>query len=124
MIRRPPRSTLFPYTTLFRSVTQLAEAIDAGEFVPYYQPVVDIRSGQLRGAEVLVRWRKPDGTLVLPGAFIPLMESSDLIDDLTRHLMRKVCTEVGPALGRRPDLIISFNFAGKLFSEPSIVKDV
>jgi EAL domain-containing protein (putative c-di-GMP-specific phosphodiesterase class I) len=62
--------------------------------------------------------------LVLPGAFIPLMESSDLIDDLTRHLMCKVCTEVGPALGRRPDLRISFNFAGKLFSEPSIVKDV
>lgn len=81
-------------------------------------------SGQLRGAEVLVRWRKPDGTLVLPGAFIPLMESSDLIDDLTRHLMRNVCIEVGPALGRRPDLQISFNLAGKLFSEPSIDSDV
>ena len=52
------------------------------------------------------------------------MELSYLIDDLTRSLMRKVCIEVGPALGRRPDLRISFNFAGKLFSEPSIVKDV
>src|SRR5690348_18446578 len=112
MIRRPPRSTLFPYTTLFRSVTQLAEAIDAGEFIPYYQPIVDIRSGQLRGAEVLVRWRKPDGSLVLPGAFIPLMESSDLIDDLTRNLMRKVCAEVGPAIGRRPAPKSSYNLPG------------
>ncbi len=60
-------------------VSQLAEALKAGEFVPYYQPVVDIRSGQLRGAEVLVRWRKPDGSLVLPGSFIPLAESSGLI---------------------------------------------
>ena len=105
-------------------ITDIERALEAGEFIPYYQPVVDIRSGQLRGAEVLVRWRKPDGTLVLPGSFIPLMEQSDLIDDLTRRLMRKVCAEVGPALGRRPDLRISFNFAGKLFSEPSIVKDV
>ncbi|HET7806054.1 MAG TPA: EAL domain-containing protein [Pseudolabrys sp.] len=105
-------------------VAEIERALEAGEFIPYYQPVVDIRSGQLRGAEVLVRWRKSDGTLVLPGAFIPLMESSDLIDDLTRRLMRKASTEVGPALGRRPDLRISFNFAGKLFSKPSIVKDV
>ena len=105
-------------------ITDIERALEAGEFIPYYQPVVDISSGQLRGAEVLVRWRKPDGTLVLPGSFIPLMEQSDLIDELTRRLMRKVCAEVGPAFGRRPDLRISFNFAGKLFSEPSIVKDV
>ena len=112
--RRAPRNPM----------AEIERALEAGEFIPYYQPIVDIRSGQLRGAEVLVRWRKPDGTLVLPGSFIPLMELSDLIDDLTRSLMRKVCVEVGPALGRRPDLRISFNFAGKLFSEPSIVKDV
>jgi sensor c-di-GMP phosphodiesterase-like protein len=115
---------LIPRRTPRNPMADIERALEAGEFIPYYQPVVDIRSGQLRGAEVLVRWRKPDGTLVLPGAFIPLMEQSDLIDDLTRRLMRKVCTEVGPALGRRPDLRISFNFAGKLFSEPSIVKDV
>jgi sensor c-di-GMP phosphodiesterase-like protein len=115
---------LFPRRAPRNPVAEIERALEAGEFIPYYQPVVDIRSGQLRGAEVLVRWRKPDGTLVLPGSFIPLMEQSDLIDDLTRHLMRKVCVEVGPALGRRPDLKISFNFAGKLFSEPSIVKDV
>ena len=96
----------------------------AGEFVPYYQPIVDIRSGQLRGAEVLVRWRKPDGSLVLPGSFIPLAESSGLIRDMTRDLMRRVCVEAGAAIGRRPALKISFNFAGQLFSDESIVKDV
>jgi sensor c-di-GMP phosphodiesterase-like protein len=115
---------LIPRRASRNPITDIERALEAGEFIPYYQPVVDIRSGQLRGAEVLVRWRKPDGTLVLPGSFIPLMEQSDLIDDLTRRLMRKVCAEVGPAFGRRPDLRISFNFAGKLFSEPSIVKDV
>jgi sensor c-di-GMP phosphodiesterase-like protein len=105
-------------------VADIEHALAAGEFVPYYQPIVDIRSGQLRGAEVLVRWRKPDGTLVLPGAFIPLAESSGLIRDMTRDLMRRVCAEAGHAIGCRPALKISFNFAGQLFSDASIVKEV
>ena len=92
--------------------------------MPYYQPIVDIRSGQLRGAEVLVRWRKPDGTLVLPGSFIPLAESSGLILDMTRDLMRRVCVEAGRAIGRRPGMKISFNLAGQLFGDELIVNDV
>jgi sensor c-di-GMP phosphodiesterase-like protein len=115
---------VFPRRTTRNPMTEIEHALEAGQFVPYYQPVVDIRTGQLRGAEVLVRWRKPDGTLILPGAFIPLMESSGLIRDLTQNLMQKVCVEVGVAIGRRPDLRISFNFAGKLFGEPTIVQDV
>ncbi len=105
-------------------IGDMKRALAAGEFVPYYQPIVDITSGQLRGAEVLVRWRKPDGTLVLPGSFIPLAESSGLIRAMTRDLMQRVCIEAGEAVGRRPALKISFNFAGHLFSDQSIVKDV
>lgn len=105
-------------------VAELERALVAGEFVPYYQPIVDIRSGQLRGAEVLVRWRKGDGTLVLPGVFIPLAESSGLIRAMTFDLMRRVCVEAGTAIGLRPALKISFNFAGMLFSDETIVKDV
>ena len=103
---------------------ELESALQAGELVPYYQPIVDIRSGELRGAEVLVRWRKADGTLVYPGSFIPLAESSGLIRAMTRDLMRRVCVEAGQALGLRPAMKISFNFAGQLFSDDSIVKDV
>jgi sensor c-di-GMP phosphodiesterase-like protein len=115
---------LVPRSAPRNPIAEIERALEAGEFIPYYQPVVDIRSGKLRGAEVLVRWRKPDGSLVLPGAFIPLVESSDLVDELTRSLMRKACAEVGEALGRRPDLKISFNIAGKLFGESAIVTDV
>jgi sensor c-di-GMP phosphodiesterase-like protein len=115
---------LMPKRDRNNPVAEIEAALRAGEFIPYYQPVVDIRSGQLRGAEVLVRWRKPDGSLVLPGAFIPLMESSDLIRDLTKHLMKRVCIEAGSAIGRRPALKISFNFAAKLFSDESILNDV
>ncbi len=115
---------LMPRRTAGNPVAEIERAIVAGEFIPYYQPIVDIRSGQLRGAEVLVRWRKPNGTLVLPGSFIPLAESSGLIREMTRDLMRRVCVEAGAAIGCRPGLKISFNFAGQLFSDDSIVKDV
>ena len=67
-------SMLLPRRAPGNPVAEIERALAAGEFVPYYQPIVDIRSGQLRGAEVLVRWRKPDGTLVFPGSFIPLAE--------------------------------------------------
>src|SRR5215470_7347674 len=117
-------AVLVPRGTPRHPMAEIEHALEAGEFVPYYQPIVDIRTGRLRGVEVLVRWRKPDGTLVLPGAFIPLMESSGLIHTLTRNLMQKVRDEAGPSIGRRSDLRIAFNFAGKLFSEPTIVKDV
>jgi sensor c-di-GMP phosphodiesterase-like protein len=115
---------LVPRRSAHNPVAELERALGGGQFVPYYQPIVDIRSGQLRGAEVLVRWRKPDGTLVLPGSFIPLAESSGLIREMTHDLMRRVCVEAGPVVGRRPSLKIAFNFAGQLFGDKSIVKDV
>src|SRR5262249_47041048 len=75
-------AVLVPRGTPRHPMAEIEHALEAGEFVPYYQPIVDIRTGRLRGAEVLARWRKPDGTLVLPGAFIPLMESGGLIHTL------------------------------------------
>ena len=102
----------------------LAKAIFANEFVPYYQPVVDIQTGQLHSAEVLVRWRQPDGSLVMPAAFIPAMESSGLILDLTRVLMRTVRNEIGEALGKRPDMMVAFNVASSHFGDALILNDV
>ena len=100
------------------------QAIAANEFVPYYQPVVDIRTGRLRGAEVLVRWRKADGSIVLPSTFIPFAESTGLILPLTRTLMRRVCEEVGEAIGNRPDITIGFNLAAPHFADDRIIADV
>ena len=99
-------------------------AIAANEFIPYYQPIVDIRTGRLRGAEVLVRWRKADGSFVMPAAFIPFAESSELIIPLTRVLMRRVLEEVGDALACRPDIKVGFNLAARHFDDDRIVADV
>src|SRR5205085_4078707 len=66
------------------TAADLARAILAEEFVPYYQPVVDIQTGKLLGAGVRVRWKRADGTFIEPAAFVALVESSGLALDLTR----------------------------------------
>jgi sensor c-di-GMP phosphodiesterase-like protein len=115
---------IFPHRRRGDPVDEIERAFKAGELVPYFQPVVDITSGRLRGAEVLVRWRKPDGSLVLPGSFIPLLESSGLILEVTRMLMRRVVAEVGEAYSQHPKLKVSFNLAAAHFADETIVRDV
>jgi sensor c-di-GMP phosphodiesterase-like protein len=117
-------SLLVPSRQHENPIAELERALDAGEFIPYYQPIVDVVNGKLRGAEVLIRWRKPDGSTVAPGAFIPLAESSGIIVDMTRALMRRVCQEVGPAFVQRQHLKVWFNLAARHFQDDGIVRDI
>lgn len=105
-------------------VTEIERALRHGEFVPYYQPIVDITNGRLRGAEVLMRWRKSDGTVLPPAAFIPLAESSGLIVAMTRSMMRHVIAEMGQAYAMRPKLKLGFNMSAEHFSNETIVRDM
>jgi EAL domain-containing protein (putative c-di-GMP-specific phosphodiesterase class I) len=105
-------------------VAEMRRALAANEFVPYYQPILDITNGRLEGAEVLIRWRKRDGSIIPPLSFIPLLESSGLIFDVTRALMQRVCQEAGAAIGRRPRCKISFNLTARHFIEPSTVTEI
>src|SRR3954462_5544756 len=102
----------------------IRRAIYNNEFVPYYQPIVDLTTARVVSAEVLVRWRKSDGTLVPLAHFIPLAESSGLVVPLTRALMRRVRTEAGSAIGARPHFHIGFNLSARHFIDEAIVKDV
>lgn len=69
---------------------ELKRALEAGEFVPYYQPVVDAQHGCWHGVETLMRWQHPTEGLVSPDQFIPLAERFGLIVPMTRQLMRQV----------------------------------
>jgi len=70
---------------------EIREAIDCGEFVPHFQPKLDLRTGRVRGCEALARWMRPDGHMVSPGAFIPVAEETGLIDDIGKHILRESC---------------------------------
>jgi sensor c-di-GMP phosphodiesterase-like protein len=120
---------LFTFVLLVRKrprkpIADLVRAILAEEFVPFYQPVVDLQTGRLLSAEVLVRWRKPNGTILEPAAFIELVETSGLAVDLTRSLMRRVREEIGSAIGKRPHVTIAFNIVPEHFDDALILNDV
>jgi sensor c-di-GMP phosphodiesterase-like protein len=102
----------------------MAKAILNEEFVPYYQPLVDLQNGRLLGAEVLVRWRRSDGSVVEPNAFVLMLESSGLVIEFTRKLMRRVCQELGDAVGQRPAMTLAFNVAPRHFDDALILNDV
>ena len=66
-------------------------AIANREFKVYYQPKYDVNTESIVGAEALVRWQKTDGTLISPGAFIPLFESDGLAVHLDEYVFESVC---------------------------------
>jgi diguanylate cyclase (GGDEF)-like protein/PAS domain S-box-containing protein len=73
---------------------RLRNAVDRQEFELHYQPKVDVRSGQIRGLEALVRWRDPEAGLVMPGAFLSLIESSGLIVPLGDWILRQAASDL------------------------------
>ncbi|MBC3775461.1 EAL domain-containing protein [Pseudomonas sp. SWRI99] len=75
---------------------EMLRALEAGEFVPYFQPVVHGDSKAWSGAEVLMRWNHPKEGLVRPDLFIPFAEHSGLIVPMTRSLMQQTAALLGP----------------------------
>ncbi|MFB2778014.1 EAL domain-containing protein [Shewanella mangrovisoli] len=68
----------------------IQKGISRKEFIPYYQPIIDCRSGEVVGQEMLVRWRRFDGVLVQPNQFIPYAEDSGLILPITDLILEQV----------------------------------
>lgn len=64
-------------------------ALKRDELVPFFQPVVELRTGHLKGFEILARWCHPHDGPILPGNFISLAEDNGLIDELTRQICQK-----------------------------------
>jgi len=69
------------------TVDELRRAISEKQLVLHYQPQVDVKTGELRGVEALVRWQHPERGLVFPDQFISLAEKNDLIGDLTANVI-------------------------------------
>jgi len=71
----------------------LREALQRDEFELHFQPVIELGTANIRGAEALVRWRHPKRGLLLPDQFIPLAESAGLIVPLGEWIIRTACRE-------------------------------
>ncbi|CCG37317.1 EAL domain-containing protein [Xanthomonas citri pv. mangiferaeindicae] len=90
-------------------LARLGIAVQRGEFIVHYQPIIALDSGACVGAEALVRWQQPDGVLVPPDAFIPLAEQSGLILPITDLVVAEVLRELGPTLAADPALHVAIN---------------
>lgn len=73
---------------------RLAAALAAGEFIPWYQPKVDIRSGKTVGTEALARWPQAAGGIISPASFIPAIEDAGLADELFFLMVRQVVADM------------------------------
>ena len=78
------------------SPADLQNAIERGEVVPYFQPIVELRSGELWGFEMLARWLHPQLGMIPPYQFIPLAETSGLMDTLCESVMRQAYESLMP----------------------------
>lgn len=90
---------------------ELSQAVRKREFVVHYQPLMELKTGICIGAEALVRWRQPDGTMIRPDLFIPLAEESGLILPITDQVIEAVIHDLGPTLGTDRSLHIAINFS-------------
>lgn len=99
-------------------------AVANQEFVPFYQPVFDIFTGEIKGCEVLVRWQRPDGSMVPPGQFLPYAEATGLIRDITTQLMHQTVEDCSALYSRHRGLKLSINLTAMHFVDLRIVDEI
>ena len=74
--------------------TNLRKALIQNEFLMYYQPQIELKTGKLAGAEALVRWKRMGTELVPPGQFIPLAEETGLILAIGQWVLEESCRQI------------------------------
>ncbi|MDH4063620.1 MAG: EAL domain-containing protein [Acidobacteriota bacterium] len=96
--------------------TAVRRGFERREFVPYFQPLVDLATGRLAGFEALMRWRHPERGLVLASEFVSVLQDNGLAQPMGRQFLRDVCAEVrrwkDEGLGRAP-LWVNVNFSSR-----------
>ncbi len=106
---------------------ELKRSMGRGELAVFYQPIVELDSGRIAGAEALVRWRHPTRGLVSPDEFIPLAEENGLILTLGRWVMAEACEQVaawerGPGL--TDDFFLSVNLSPVQLQQAEFLSEI
>ena len=103
--------------------SELRQAINRQEFLLYYQPRVDMVSGEITGMEALVRWQHPVQGLLYPTKFIPVAEESGLIVPLGEWVLRTACEQnkAWQLAGLKP-VSIAVNLSARQFKQQDLVE--
>ena len=97
--------------------SELREAISSQQFELHYQPVIDVRTGTVSGAEAFVRWHHPSKGLLAPDQFLPLAESSGLMLSLGEWILRQACLD---AAAWPSNIRIAVNIAASQFDSGNL----
>jgi predicted signal transduction protein with EAL and GGDEF domain len=103
---------------------QLRRALDEGEFVLHYQPILRLSDGKVVGAEALLRWNHPSDGIVPPAAFLPVLEESGLIVPVGCWVLREVVRQMQiwqMLYGRDILEWVSVNVSARQFNDPSLL---
>jgi diguanylate cyclase len=103
----------------------LQSAMDNGELALYYQPVVDLRTGQVVGAEALLRWQRPEQGVLLPGEFLDVAAEVGMADAISRWTLDRALTEL--VLWRQAENLpeqfrLTLNVSGRELTDPNFVE--
>ena len=100
-------------STRLRLENDLSRALERGEIFVEYQPVVNLPSGRITGAEALARWRHPTRGVVSPATFIPLAEETGAIDAIGQFVLEQACAQAAQwdSLGYR--MRVAVNVSGR-----------
>jgi diguanylate cyclase (GGDEF)-like protein/PAS domain S-box-containing protein len=104
----------------------LRQALPRNEIQVHYQPVVDLATEEIVGAEALVRWMDPQRGRVSPAVFIPTAERSGLIVPIGRHVLHQACHDTARWVRTQPArrFSVSVNVSARQLREPSLVEEV
>jgi EAL domain-containing protein (putative c-di-GMP-specific phosphodiesterase class I) len=103
----------------------LRKALEQDEFMLYYQPQVDVRTGNVIGMEALLRWQHPDRGIILPDEFIPLAEDVGLIVPLGEWVLRTACAQNKEWQKHgHSTLRVSVNISGQQLQQQNFIETV
>jgi len=110
----------------FQMLRDLRDALDNDDLTVFYQPQFDLKSGEIIGAEALIRWWKTDnskagGSFISPGEFIPIAEQSGLIVPIGEWVMKQACVTAKKWHNEGKDIRIAVNVSGAQFFQADLV---
>jgi len=95
---------------------------DGGQLLLHYQPKVDVKCGQIKGVEALIRWRRPDGQLKFPDYFIPLAEETGLIKPIGAWVLNEACAQLARWQAQGIEIQVAVNISAKQFHDNTLVE--
>ncbi len=104
--------------------SEISAGILRNEFIPYYQPIINSKTGTIAGCEVLVRWHKSGGEIVPPDMFIPYMEMNGQIIEVTHGLMCLVRDEMANFQRDNSGFFYSINLTAQHLTSSDVLDDV